>query len=187
MNVRRAARDLGIIVAVFVLGYILSALWISPAPLLGGNSHAVPPLLGRPEREARNQLTALGFRPRVNGTQAHPTLPPGAVIWQDPPPGVVLAPNGIVTLTLSAGAASVSIPDVTGLDTATAQHILRAAGVRAGDVMTIGAGGQQEGGIVIVTRPGVGAIRPRGSQVDLVVSRGADRAPAPYTPLEPTP
>jgi serine/threonine-protein kinase len=178
VNVRRTLRDLGFVAAVFVLGYILSALWISPAPLVSGNSHAVPPLLGHPEREARTQLTALGFRPRVNGTQAHPTLPPGTVIWQDPPPGVVLAPNGIVTLTLSSGPASVPVPDITGLDTATARRILRAAGVRTGDIMTIGSG-QREGGIVIVTRPGVGAIRPRGSQVDLIVSRGAEPVPEP--------
>jgi serine/threonine-protein kinase len=175
MNVRRVVRDGGLVAVVFVVGYILSALWVSPAPLIGGDRHAVPHILGLPQADARAQLAALGFRPRVTGMQAHPSLPAGRVIWQDPPPGVVFAPNGVVTLTLSAGTAPVPVPDVTGLDTATARHILMAAGVRAGDIVTMTGG--SEGGIVIVTRPGVGTLRPRGSKVDLIVSRSAEANP----------
>lgn len=175
MNLRRVARDVGLVAVVFVAGYILAALWISPAPLIGGDRHAVPHVLGLPQADARAQLAALGFRPRVTGMQAHPSLPSGSVIWQDPPPGVIFAPNGVVTLILSAGAASVPVPDVAGLDTATARRILMAAGMRAGDIVTMTGG--SEGGIVIVTRPGVGTLRSRGSTVDLVVNRGVEANP----------
>ena len=167
---RRLLRDGALIAAVFALGYLVSAIWISPAPLLGSADHAVPYTIGLPETEAVEQLKTVGFRPRISGTRPHPTAPAGTVLWQEPPADVVLTPNSVVTLVLSGGPASVPVPDVVGLDTATARHILTAAGVTVGDIAPITGG--HDPGIVIATRPGIGAARPRGSAVGLVVSRG---------------
>jgi len=109
---------------------------------------------------------------RVDGERSSPVIPRGSIIWQDPPPGMVLAPNTTVQLVLSAGPAPVSVPDVVGLALSSAEKILIAAGVKVGAVDTIHAVGEL--GVVIATRPGAGNGRPRGSTVDLVVSGGQE-------------
>lgn len=176
----RWLRDIAIVTAVFAIGYVAVVLWIAPTPRIGGKDHSLPRVLGRADADARAELEAAGFKPKVAGSRPHPTARAGTVIWQDPPPGVVLPPSTTVTLTLSAGATPVPVPDIVGLDTATARRILLAAGVTVGDVTVI-AGRRQEPGIVIATRPAVGATRPRGASVGLVVSQG-DQTLAPVPP-----
>jgi beta-lactam-binding protein with PASTA domain len=166
---RRFFRDIAIVAAVFALGYVISAVWISPAPLFGTRDHSTPRVLGRNQTDARQELTALGFKPRVSGSRAHPTAGAGVVIWQDPPPGVVLSPNSAVTLVVSAGPMPVPVPDIVGLDIATARRILTAAGLKVGDIESVTA--RREPGVVVATRPAVGSSRRRGARVGLVVSR----------------
>jgi beta-lactam-binding protein with PASTA domain len=167
----RMIRDAGLVLLTFAIGYAVSALWISPTPMLSDN-HAIPRVLGLSEPEARKKLTDQGFRVRVEGERASPTIPRGGIIWQDPPPAMVLEPNTTVQLVLSAGPAPVSVPDVVGLALSSAEKILVAAGVKVGAVDTVRAAGEL--GVVIATRPGAGNGRPRGSTVDLVVSGGQE-------------
>ena len=165
----RLIRDAGLVLLTFAIGYGISALWISPSSMLSSD-HPIPRVLGLPEPEARTKLIGQGFRVRVDGDRTSPVIPRGEVIWQDPPPGMVLTPNTTVQIVLSSGPAPVSVPDVVGLALSSAEKILIAAGVKVGRVDTIHATG--EIGVVIATRPGAGNGRPRGSTVDLVVSGG---------------
>jgi serine/threonine-protein kinase len=128
-----------------------------------------------PEAKAREKLTELGFRPRLEGERPNDSFLQGTVIWQDPPPGTVLQPNSVVQLVLSSGPALVAVPDVIGLDVPQASKILAAAGVRVGSVDTSSAG--QERGVVVATRPAAGVGRPRGAAVALMVSRGPESGP----------
>ena len=166
-------RDLGLILATFILGYGISALWLTPGSMFS-KDHALPRVLEMPEAKARQKLTELGFRPRLDGERPNDSFPAGTVIWQDPPPGTVLQPNSIVQLVLSTGPALVAVPDVVGLNVPQASKILAAAGVRVGTIDSSSAG--QEQGVVIATRPASGVGRPRGAAIALVVSRGAPEA-----------
>ena len=166
---RRLVRDGGLVLLTFALGYAISALWVSPSSVLG-DDHPTPRVLGLVEAEARKQLTEQGFRVRLEGERANPVIPRGAVVWQDPPPGMVLAPNTAVQIVVSAGPAPVTVPDVVGLALSSAEKIIIAAGVKVGTVDTVQTSG--EPGIVIATRPGAGNGRPRGAAVDLVVGGG---------------
>jgi eukaryotic-like serine/threonine-protein kinase len=162
-------RDMGLIAATFILGYGISALWLSPGSMFT-KDHSLPRVLEMPEAKAREKLTELGFRPRLEGERPNDSFSTGTVIWQDPPPGTVLQPNSVVQLVLSAGPALVAVPDVIGLNVPLATKILTAAGVRLGTVDTTSAG--EERGVVVATRPAAGVGRPRGAAVALVVSRG---------------
>ena len=164
-------RDMGLILATFILGYGISALWLSPLSMFS-KDHSLPRVLELPEGKARQQLTELGFRPRLDGERPNDGFPPGTVIWQDPPPGTVLQPNSVVQLVLSTGPALVAVPDVIGLNVPQASTILTAAGVRVGVVDSTAAG--RERGVVLATRPAAGVGRPRGAAVALVVSRGGE-------------
>ena len=166
---RAFLRDIGLILATFILGYGISALWLSPGSIFS-KDHSLPRVLEMPESKARQKLTELGFRPRLDGERPNDAFPTGTVIWQDPPPGTVLQPNSVVQLVLSAGPALVAVPDVIGLNVPQASKILAAAGVRVGAVDSTSAG--QEPGVVVATRPAAGVGRPRGAAVALVVSRG---------------
>jgi beta-lactam-binding protein with PASTA domain len=166
---RAFLRDMGLILATFILGYGISALWLTPGSIFS-KDHSLPRVLGMPESQARQKLTELGFRPRLDGERPNDVFPTGTVIWQDPPPSTVLQPNSVVQLVLSAGPALVAVPDVIGLNVPQASKILTAAGVRVGAVDSTSAG--QEPGVVVATRPAAGVGRPRGAAIALVVSRG---------------
>ena len=57
----------------------------------------------------------------------HAQLPAGAVIWQDPPPGLRAQEGTRVLLVTSAGAARIPVPDVAGYDVDLARSLMRAA------------------------------------------------------------
>ena len=166
---RRFARDLGIVAAVAAVGYGISGYWISPGALLA-SEHAVPRVLELPAADARERLTALGFRVRMEGERSNPAVPRGAVMWQDPPPDMVVPPNSSVHLVVSDGPAPVNVPDVVGLSLQYARGILEAAGLKVGRVDRVTSG--QETDVVLSVRPPPGNGRPRGSTVELLVSAG---------------
>jgi eukaryotic-like serine/threonine-protein kinase len=166
---RRFARDLGLVALVALVGYGISAYWVSPGAVFA-SEHAVPRVLELSEADARERLTGLGFRVRLDGERANPAIPRGAVVWQDPPPDMVVPPNSSVQLVLSGGPAPVSVPDVVGLSLQFAEGILEAAGMKIGRVDRVTSG--QEADVVLSVRPPPGNGRPRGSRVDLLVSSG---------------
>ena len=164
----RFARDLGLVALTFVVGYAISAYWITPGSLTG-DEHAVPRVLGRQLEEARAAITQAGFRPRLEAERPSASVPRGGVVWQDPPPGTAVSPNAVVLLAPSSGPAPVTVPDVIGFALPAAERVVEAAGVKVGRVDTVRNSGP-EAGVVIATRPAPGNGRPRGSTVDLVVS-----------------
>jgi eukaryotic-like serine/threonine-protein kinase len=171
---RNFLRDIGLILATFIIGYGISAFWLTPGSIFS-KDHSLPRVLEMPEAKARQKLTELGFRPRLDGERSSDAFPAGTVIWQDPPPGTVLQPNSVIQLVVSTGSAAVAVPDVVGLNVPQASKILTAAGVRVGAIDSTLAG--REPGVVMATRPAAGSGRPRGSAVALVVSRGMEAEP----------
>jgi eukaryotic-like serine/threonine-protein kinase len=161
-------RDGGLVVLTFAAGYAASVVWLSPSAVLG-DDHPVPRVLGLTEAQARDSISKVGFRPRVDGDRPSPTVPRGSVIWQDPPPELVLTPNSPVQLVVSSGPQPVQVPDVIGMALSSAERILGAAGLGVGTVDTVQGG---DLGAVVATRPAPGNGRPRGARVDLVVSGG---------------
>jgi beta-lactam-binding protein with PASTA domain len=167
-------RDMGLILATFIIGYGISAFWLTPGSVFS-KVHSLPRVLEMPEAKARQKLSELGFRPRLDGERPSDAFPVGTVIWQDPPPGTVLQPNSVIQLVVSTGPTLVAVPDVLGLTVLQASKILAAAGVRVGTVDSSTAG--REPGVILATRPAAGVGRPRGTAVALVVSRGPDSEP----------
>lgn len=166
---RRFLRDLAIIAAVAAAGFALSSSWIAPGQMLASD-HAVPRVLDLPEADALRGLEGAGFRPRTDGEQPSADVPRGTVIWQDPPPGMVLPPGTGVQVVLSGGPAPATVPDVIGMAQPYAEKIIEAAGIKVGSVDTVTGG--TEAGVVLATRPAPGHGRPRGSAIELVVSAG---------------
>ena len=164
------------LVAIFVVGWLGSALWFSPAPLLP-EERTVPRVVALPLDDARAGLERVELRARVAGQRNHPTAERGVVIWQDPAPGTAVPMNTSVQLTTSAGPAAIPVPDLTGFNVRDAATVLQAARLKLGAIDTIAAAG--EAGVVLGTRPGPGTARMPGGVVELIVTAGdppAERA-----------
>jgi beta-lactam-binding protein with PASTA domain len=151
-------------------GYLLAALVLFPAPLLP-NERAVPRLLGEPYAVAQGELARVGLAEEMAGREPHPTTPAGAVVWQDPPPGVTVPRGATVSLTLSAGPPRAAVPDVRGLDADLARRLLWGAGLRVEQVDTM-PGSQQPAGIAVGTTPGAGDSITAGGTVVLHLAKG---------------
>ncbi len=166
---RRFLKQVGIVSATFLAGYLVTIFWLFPAPLFK-QEHAVPRVLDLGATQARQKLESQGFRLRIEDQQTDPETPKGAVVWQDPPPGVVIPPNSQVSLVISDGPPDVPVPDVASFPRLLAERVLRAAGFQPGKTDTLPAA--SEAGIVVQTRPGPGVGRPAGTLIDLVISSG---------------
>jgi serine/threonine-protein kinase len=166
---RRFVRQAAIVVAAFVVGYLITVLWVFPAPFFS-SQHALPRVLDLGVTEARQKLEAQGMRFRIEDQQTDPAIPKNAVVWQDPAPGVVVPPNTVVSLVLSDGPPDVAVPDVAGFPRPLAERVLKAAGFQLGRTDTLPSASER--GIVVQTRPGPGVGRPAGTAIELVVSSG---------------
>lgn len=166
---RRFLKQAGIVLGAFLFGYLLTVFWLFRTPMFS-SGHAVPNVLLQGVTAAKERLEKQGFRIKAEGELPHPKAPKGTVVWQDPPPSVVMPVNSIVTLTLSSGPASIPVPDVVGLDAPLAVRVLQASGLTIGATDSLPSG--MDPGVVIATRPSSGVGRDPGTPVDVVVSRG---------------
>ncbi len=132
--------------------------------------HVVPRVLGMPTAQAEQTLVAQGFKVQVEGEEADPEVLVGSVLWQDPPPDLVVPQGTTVVLTRSAGPSPILVPDLTDFDLEAAIRVLIAAGLKLGGVDTVPGGSDPD--VIIGTRPGAGAPKGPGSTVDLIVSQG---------------
>jgi beta-lactam-binding protein with PASTA domain len=76
---RAFLRDIGLIALTFAVGYIISVVWLSPGTVFT-KDHSLPRVLELSEAEARQALTELGFRPRLDGERHSDAFSRGTVI-----------------------------------------------------------------------------------------------------------
>jgi len=166
---RRFLVGLAVVAGASLLGYLLAAVVLFPAPITD-RTVAVPSVLGQPYTSAEATLQAAGFRVRREAEVPHPTAPGGIVVWQDPPPDMQLPASAVVHLTVSTGLEGSVVPDVVNLDLDLARSVLREAGFQVTGVDSVAS--LSTPGTVLATRPGIGVVRQPGETVTLVVSRG---------------
>jgi len=174
---RRVARDLGILLLIFVVGFSIAFIWLSPGPLLASD-HSTPDVVGMPGDRAEVLLGQAGFKAKRAESRQHPTYEQGIVIWQDPAAGTILPEGTPVTLTVSDGIAPYAVPDVSRLPLDLAARIIQAGGFRMSKVDTARSSGPP--GIVVEVRPAIGSVQPAGTSIQLVVS-ASKRALPPAT------
>ncbi len=150
-------------------GYLFAALVLFPAPFLV-QRQTVPNTIGLPESEAWEAIRAQGLIQGETELVQHPTAATRTIVWQDPPPGVVVPEGTPVTLSRSQGPQQVPVPDVANYTGNLARLIVEAAGLtaRIDSVQTPSARG-----IVVNTQPATGVTLLPGRVVRILVSLGA--------------
>ena len=128
----------------------------------------VPDVVGSTAAAARRELRAAGLT--VSTVTVVSEEPAGTVIEQSPRAGTELREGGTVELTVSTGPAKVDVPDVTGLDQASAQLELERAGFQ---VRVIGESTTDpaQDGLVLRQAPEGGSSAQEGAVVTLTVGR----------------
>lgn len=174
---RRLAVGSGFLSCSFAVGYIFAALVVFPAPFIIRNTR-VPRVTGLTVEEARDRLTAERFTGQVAANEYHPTVLPGRVIWQDPPPEVAVPEGSSVALTVSGGPALIPIPGVAGYHQALAIKILESTGLVVGSIERTQTAAPA--GVVMNTRPVEGQFLPPGANVTMVVSEGSPTINVPF-------
>ncbi len=132
---------------------------------------ATPDVIGDRSSDASAELREAGLRVR---TELEPSdRPEGTVLSQSPAPGMELARDSLVTLTVASawrdGQKVVVVPDVADMSSARAREHLRAAGLR---VTTRGVASSAPTGTVLGQTPRAGARVQEGTTVTLRVSTG---------------
>ena len=140
----------------------LVTLVISEGPEL----KQVPDVTGKPVAEAKSTLTAAGFK--VKTTEAfNDTVKKGVVISQNPTANVFVNAGSQISIVVSKGVETVTVPDVTGKGEAEATSQLEALGL----VVTVNYQISPDEGFVLTQDPLPGAVLKRGDGVTIWVGK----------------
>jgi len=157
---------LWVLFAVLVLGTVAAVAYFLLAG--GGKKYAVPDVTGLALSQAEKQIVANHLQPQVvNQTSA--TVQKDHVISTSPSAGSLLAANSVVKVVVSGGQSQVTVPDVVGDDSATAQSKLTAAGLNP-EIKTVQS--IKPAGTVVNQTPVGGASVNQNATVVLEVSSG---------------
>ncbi|HEY3191629.1 MAG TPA: Stk1 family PASTA domain-containing Ser/Thr kinase [Solirubrobacterales bacterium] len=134
---------------------------------------AVPQVANLNEADATKRLESVGFKVSVM-QQFSKSVPRGLAIGTEPAAGTQLSTAQTVTLLISRGANTVTVPDVVGLDDQAALAALSNAGLSGTEVQRDSTEPQ---GKVVSQSPAAGKRVARGSQVTIFASTGAITVP----------
>lgn len=156
-------------VAALVAAAVLGFVYMRRTP--------VPDLKGKTVAQATESLAAAGLRLGNVTYDEKQSRKPGLVNGQDPQAGRRVDAGEFVRLTV-AGPAPVPVPSVLGLSKAEAESALEAAGLVLGEVTEFHHP-QVAAGRVITQEPEAESEAPKGSAVDVAISKGAEPLPVP--------
>ncbi len=125
----------------------------------------MPQLRGKPLDQAQAALGSAGLSVTVKGVNAN--VDKNLVADQSPDVGTALAPGSTVTLMVGSG--STAVPDVSNMPRDQATKTLQNNSFR---VVMRDRKDQRAPGLAIGTVPPAGSVQPRGTQIELDISRG---------------
>jgi beta-lactam-binding protein with PASTA domain/predicted Ser/Thr protein kinase len=137
----------------------------------GQQTASVPDVLDQSESSARSELTAAGFK--VQSVQApSESTAAGLVSAQSPDPGTEAPKGSTVTITVSTGPSSATVPNVVGEQKETAQDDLKNAGFKV-KVQTVTVSDPTQDNVVQDQNPAGGSSATKGSTVTIFVGKFA--------------
>mgnify|MGYP002455326043 CR=1 FL=1 len=132
---------------------------------------SVPSVIGKTEEEAKTALNSLGLGYKAT-YQPSNTIPEGTVISQGTSSGTKVAKNTTITLSISSGPESSSVPNVVGQDQVGASSLLESAGFKV-SVKQSYSDSVEQGKVISQSPSGSTTVSP-GSTVTITVSQGKE-------------
>ncbi|HEV7148747.1 MAG TPA: PASTA domain-containing protein, partial [Pedococcus sp.] len=175
----RKRRGLGYFLLVLGVLACLALLFLAGRSLLNQPSAAaskvsVPSVTNKPVETASAEIRAAGLAPQTHNVASSKAV--GTVVDQSPPGGEQVARGSTVTLSVSSGPDTVTLPDLKGYSQDEAKTLLTSLGLKLGTTSQVD-GTSVEMGKIITTDPAAGQSVPVGSAVNLKVSSGLVSVP----------
>jgi serine/threonine-protein kinase len=162
------------IVAVLVL--LLAGGGVAAYVLTRPTKKIVPDVVGQNLQDATANVQNAGFNPNI--IQVTNAKKSGTVIRQDPQPGTKANENSTVTLTVSTGPGSTTVPSVSGESEKQAKKTISQALLKVGRTQTE-TSDTVPAGDATRTDPGAGVSLPVNSKVTLFISKGKPQVTVP--------
>ena len=155
-----------------LVGAVVVVLAVIVAVLVTqGSSVTVPNVVGKSQAEAAAALDGAGLKVGKVTQDPSAQAEPGGVVSQDPAAGAKADEGSAVDLVIAA-VPQVDVPNVVGLDQASAEKALQQAGLAVGKV-TQKQTADAKPGVVLEQAPTAGKQANKGSTVDLVAATAA--------------
>jgi serine/threonine-protein kinase len=165
---RRARFVPGWLVALIATGILVVVIaGVAILMVMAPEDVVVPDVTGLWEPEARDALQQAGLTLEAGGTRYSTDIVQGRVVGQDPPAGAIVLSGEAVTVIVSAGAETVTVPSLIGVDIASARRDLDGLGL-AVSVRTVESTAPVD--TVIELSPDPGTAVPAGSVVNITVA-----------------
>jgi beta-lactam-binding protein with PASTA domain len=145
---------------------------LMPQLVHGRGEARVPDLTSLSEAQAEQALHAVDLRLSRAGERFDRAVPPGLVLQQDPAPRTVVRPGRRVSVVVSLGQESSSVPHLFGSPVRSARVLIERAGLTVGDV-TRAPSDEVGAGLVAGSDPPAESVLPRSTPVHLLVSTGS--------------
>jgi len=144
----------------------------NPSDVVAEEEVTVPELVGKTSDEAKAELEALGLVYEIQSTETS-DKPVDTVLRSIPEMDTIVKKGGTVAVILSAGEEQLFVPDITGSTVEGAEIVLGNNGFILGTV-TEGYSDTIPQGEIISQDPMVNVSMPKGSAVNVLVSRGPE-------------
>ena len=160
----------------FLLAYLFLFFFAFPADVLPDDGR-IPRVVGMDFDQASAELEKAGFHALKGQSRFHKTTPEGIVLEQDPPAGSLQKRGAEVTLVVSGGQASATVPAVAGLTQQQAQVAIENAGFTFGSISQQTS--DQPRGAVIASDPTAGTTLELPATVSITLSQGPSTVQVP--------
>jgi serine/threonine-protein kinase len=160
-------------------GYVINLMFLALEP---PTDVIVPNLVGKSLTEAKSLGAERKFQVEIVNEQFSDKYPEDTIYQMRPEAGRHIRENKKVTVWVSKGPRMVTVPDVFDVSFDKARQVLEKAGLRVGDKKYEWDQITAKGNIVQQIPP-EGENRPRGTRIDLIISKG----PEPIEPQGPIP
>jgi len=148
--------------------------WFALVHTVHRGTLAVPDLGEQTMEEARQRLHDLGLELAIDEPGVFSTaVAPGAIAYQDPPPGFHVKSGSLVTVRVSLGGKTIEVPEVRQNSLNAAQREIEQAGLTPGSRARVEGEGAADR--VIATGPPVGQLVAPVTRVDLLVNTAPHR------------
>jgi eukaryotic-like serine/threonine-protein kinase len=158
-------------VAAFAIGVLVFDVLLMPRFIHSAAEVHVPDLASLTQGQAERTLSRLGLLLERQGERFDPSVPPGYVLSQDPPPETLVRAGQRVMVTVSLGEESGVVPALEGESVRAATLVLTHAGLTVGGI-TRAPSNAVGIGLVAGSDPPAESVLPRNTPVSLLISTG---------------
>ena len=160
----------------FLIAYLVVAFVIFPAEIIPDDA-VVPNVVGESYDEAVRPLSRAGFTGQRGESRFSPTAAARQVLQQEPPGGSREKRGTVITLHISSGQRTSTVPQVVGSSRQQAVLTIENAGLEMGRIDVVHS--DRPAGQVIAMSPSAGQKLTLPARVDITVSRGPATAQVP--------